>query len=64
MILSSNETLENFYIVNFDMVYEHKLTTFTELDNMLPFEREIYMHLLNERIEEKNKKTKQKQGMQ
>jgi len=33
--------------------------TLTELDNMLPYEREIYLTLLIQHLEEK----KQKQGM-
>mgnify|MGYP001171068305 CR=1 FL=1 len=30
--------------------------TLTELENMLPYEREIYLALLNEHIKEENKK--------
>jgi len=33
--------------------------TLTELENMLPWEREIYIMLLQEHIEEENKKLSQ-----
>jgi len=33
--------------------------TLTELENMLPYEREIYLSLLNEHIKEENKKMKE-----
>lgn len=37
---------------------EHKYSL-TELDNMIPWEREIYTHMLIKRIEEKNKMIKE-----
>tara|TARA_B100000927_G_scaffold260927_1_gene230811 strand:+ start:254 stop:397 length:144 start_codon:yes stop_codon:yes gene_type:complete len=36
----------------------------TELENMLPWEREIYVTLLKEHIEKENLKQQQKQGIQ
>jgi len=39
--------------VNFDLVQKHNYS-FTELDNMLPYEREIYITMLNMLIDEKN----------
>lgn len=33
-----------------------------ELDNMMPWEREIYIILLNQKIEEENEKRKNKDG--
>ena len=60
----SHDNLINIYKVNFDMVQHHKYSL-TELENMIPWEREIYMGLLqdyvtkeNERIEKENEKIK------
>ena len=33
--------------------------TLTELENMLPYEREIYLALLNEHVKEENKKMRE-----
>jgi len=53
----SHESLENYYKTNFAMMQFHKYSL-TELDDMLPWEREIYVGLLNQHIEEENKKYK------
>ena len=52
--------------MNFALMQHHKYSL-TELDNMIPFEREIYMGLLskyikdeNERIEKENQKMRGK----
>jgi hypothetical protein len=39
-------------------MHEHKYSL-TELENMLPWEREIYIALLNKHIKEENEKKKQ-----
>ena len=41
------------------MMQHHKYSL-TELDNMMPWEREIYVALLQEHIKEENKKQKAK----
>lgn len=38
---------------------QHHNYSLTELDNMLPWEREIYISLLQEYIEEENERIKQ-----
>jgi len=45
--------LENYYKTNFQLMYHFKYSL-TELENMLPWEREIYLTLLNQQIEEEN----------
>jgi hypothetical protein len=35
-------------------MYHHKFSL-TELDNMMPWERQVYVMMLNQYIEEKNK---------
>jgi len=57
----SHETLENYYKVNFQLLQNFHYSL-TELEDMLPWEREIYLIMLIEDIKEKNEKAKQ-QGM-
>ena len=43
--------------VNFNMMQHHKYSL-TELDNMIPWEREIYVNLLVKHVAEQNEKSK------
>ena len=54
----SHDNLINIYKVNFDMVQLHKYSL-TELENMIPWEREIYVNMLINHIEEENERIKQ-----
>ena len=36
----------------------------TEIENMIPYEREVYLTLLNEHIKEENKKMREQQQRQ
>ena len=51
----SHESLFNYYKTNFAMMQHHKYSL-TELEDMMPWEREIYGNLLIQWIEEENKK--------
>lgn len=46
--------LYNYYKLNFILMYVHKFSL-TELEDMLPYERDVYQTLLEQYIEEKNK---------
>ena len=50
--------LESFYKLNFSLMQHHKYSL-TEIENMMPWEREVYLGLLNQHIEEENLKAKQ-----
>jgi|TARA_R100000742_G_C4279032_1_gene102716 hypothetical protein len=50
--------LESYYKLNFALMQHHKYSL-TEIENMMPWEREIYLALLNQYIEEENLKAKQ-----
>ena len=39
------------------------LDSLTELENMIPWEREVYLTLLQQYIEEENLKAQQEQGL-
>ena len=45
--------LESYYKVNFALIQHHKYSL-TELENKIPWEREIYLSLLSQFIEEEN----------
>jgi hypothetical protein len=48
------DKLFRYYKNNVVLMTEHKLSL-SELDNMVPYEREIYISLLNQVLEEKGK---------
>ena len=54
----AHEDLESYYKVNFALMQHHKYSL-TELENMIPWEREIYITLLQQYIEEENAKQQQ-----
>jgi|TARA_B100001093_G_scaffold460338_1_gene474073 hypothetical protein len=54
----SHEDLESYYKINFALMQHHKYSL-TELENMMPWEREIYLALLQQYIEEENLKQQQ-----
>lgn len=51
----AHEDLKSYYKVNFALMQHHKYSL-TELENMIPWEREIYLSLLKQYIEEENLK--------
>ena len=54
----AHEDLESYYKINFALMQHHKYSL-TELENMIPWEREIYLSLLHQYIEEENLKAQQ-----
>ena len=59
----SGETLHNYYSTNFSLMHHHKYSL-TEVENLLPWEKEIYISLLMRWIEEENKRQQQQQQQQ
>ena len=45
----------NMYKTNFALMQHHKYSL-TELENMIPFEREIYLGMLTKHLEEEKRK--------
>ena len=56
-----NESLANMMNTNFSMMQNHKYSL-TELENMLPWEREVYVSLLMNHIAEENARIKAQQN--
>ena len=59
----AREDLESYYRINFALMQYHKYSL-TELENMMPWERDIYNDLLQEYIEKQNLKRQQAEGVQ
>jgi len=57
----SHIDLESYFKLNFALMQHHKYSL-TEIENMMPWERDIYLGLLNQYIEEENLKAKQQQS--
>ena len=53
--------LESYFKLNFALMQHHKYSL-TEIENMMPWERDIYLGLLNQYIEEENLKAQQRQA--
>ena len=48
--------LENYFRLNFSLMQYHKYSLW-EIENMIPWEREIYLELLRQHIQDKEEKT-------
>lgn len=53
-----NDTIENYYKVNFSILLENFLTL-TELETMLPYEREIYIYQYMGHLKKKREREEQ-----
>ena len=53
--------LESYFRINFALMQFHKYSL-TEIENMMPWERDIYLALLKDHIEEENLKAQQANG--
>ena len=57
----SHISLESYFKLNFALMQHHKYSL-TEVENMMPWERDIYVGLLNQYIEEENLKAQQERN--
>jgi hypothetical protein len=53
--------LENYFRLNFALMQYHKYSL-TEIENMMPWERDIYVALLQQHLEEEEEKAKAQQN--
>ncbi len=56
-MVSAHDTLEDHYQTNFILNYHHKVSL-TEINEMMPFERDIYLMLLAKQIQEEKENEK------
>ena len=54
----SHNSLENYYLSTFEMIQHHKWSL-TEIEDMLPYERDIYATMLTNWVQEENERIKQ-----
>ena len=50
--------LENYYKINFALLQYHKYSS-TEIENLIPWERDIYIGLLQQHLEDEKLKQQQ-----
>ena len=55
----SHVNLEAYYKLNFALIQHHKYSL-TEIEKMIPWEKEIYVSLLQQYVEEENLKVEQR----
>lgn len=55
-------SLESYYKINFSLMQYHKYSL-NDIENMIPWEKEIYVSLLQQHIEEENLKAQQNSGI-
>ena len=55
----AHNNLENYFRLNFAMMQYHKYSL-TEIENMMPWERDIYVGLLQSHLEEERLKEQQR----
>ena len=53
---------ESYYELNFSLMQYHKYSL-TEIENMIPFERDIYVALLKNYLESEKLKAQQEHGL-
>ena len=51
-------SLENYFRLNFSLMQYHKYSL-TEIENMIPWERDVYVQLLKSHLEEEKAKQQQ-----
>jgi len=51
------DNLKNYYSTNFTLMQHHKYSL-TELDNLIPWEKQIYVKLLENHVKEQNERLK------
>jgi len=57
----SHIDLESYYKINFSLMQYHKYSL-TEIENWIPWEREVYVGLLKQHLEEEKLKQQQNGG--
>jgi hypothetical protein len=55
----NHNTLENYYKVVFNLVHQHKFVTIMDLENMIPYERDVYMAMIKDDIEKREEEARQ-----
>lgn len=62
-MICSHNNLANYYQLTFQLMQHHKYSL-TEIESLIPFERDIYVEMLISHIEEENRKNEEHQKRQ
>jgi hypothetical protein len=57
--MMAHTNIESYFKINFAMIQHHKYSLW-EIENMMPWERDVYVSLLQNHIEEENAKAQQR----
>jgi hypothetical protein len=57
-IIFSHESLGNYFQTNFALMQHHKYSL-TELDNLMPWERQVYIDMLIKHLDEEAERVKE-----
>ena len=57
----AHTNLESYFRINFALMQNHKYSL-TDIENMMPWEKEVYVTLLTQYIEEENLKQQKNNG--
>jgi hypothetical protein len=58
----AHTTLESYFNINFALMQHHKYSL-TEIENMIPWERDVYVGLLENYLEEQKLREQQSRGI-
>ena len=58
----SHVNLEAYYKLNFALIQHHKYSL-TEIENMIPWERDVYVSMLQNHLEEEKLKAQHQNGI-
>jgi hypothetical protein len=61
-IAFSHETLGNYFQTNFALMQHHKYSL-NELDNLIPWEKQVYIDLLLKHLDEEKERVKEERRM-
>lgn len=61
-MLFSHDNIENYYRTSFNLMQFHKYSL-TELENMIPWERSVYIDLLSNHIQVENERIRDQQAL-
>ena len=59
LIALSHNNLGNYYSLNFSLMHHHKYSL-TEIENMIPWEREVYIKFLLDYIKQREEEEKRR----
>ena len=59
-LILRHDNLQNYFETNFALIQPHKYSI-SDLDNMIPWEKSLYVNMLIRHIEEENEKIKLQQ---